>query len=572
MFNEEFYPTPKSLLTTIDNDFSDFFKDLPREKTVLEPSAGKGDIADFLKEKRDSSNYYDRDTYEIDCIEINPECRAALKGKDYYVIYDDFLSFATYKHYDLIYMNPPFSTGDKHLLRAISLQEQYGGKILCILNAETIRNPYTKSRQTLMDKLNQYDATIKYYMDCFSAFDSERKTNVEIAVIAITIPVPERLFNSFIFNKLDEDKQAGKYTLFDEEETQERAELIPDNLSFVDSYVSQYNEELKAGIAMLKEYQAYAQINHLRYDNYNGNSNSDYDRSLLILKVCDKVFDSNSLNTFIEHLRHRYWHSIFYHPKLSDLMTSKMQNELLSNIEKMSRYDVTVHNILELYAEIRANTVKGIEDGIMELFDRFSERHSWIDESSKNIHYYNGWETNKAHKINKKVILPIEVWSCWRFNGRNEWSLRGYQAIHQFADIAKTFDYFAGEEYRHTDGAENIRRALEINFNRNQTANIETKYFYLTFYKKGTCHITFKDEELLERFNLYAGKRRQWLPPDYGRKRYDDLNEEERAVADSFSGGKKGYNTIFENQQKYLINSNELLLLAINNNSQGEEQ
>lgn len=132
-----------------------------------------------------------------------------LKRKDYYVIYDDFLSFATYKHYDLIYMNPPFSTGDKHLLRAISLQEQYGGKILCILNAETIRNPYTKIRQTLMDKLNQYDATIKYYMDCFSAFDCERKTSVEIAVIAITIPVPERLFNSFIFDKLDEDKQAG---------------------------------------------------------------------------------------------------------------------------------------------------------------------------------------------------------------------------------------------------------------------------------------------------------------------------------------------------------------------------
>ena len=39
-------------------------------------------------------------------------------------------------------MNPPFSEGDKHLLKAINIMKN-GGQIVCILNAETIKNPYS---------------------------------------------------------------------------------------------------------------------------------------------------------------------------------------------------------------------------------------------------------------------------------------------------------------------------------------------------------------------------------------------------------------------------------------------
>ena len=93
-------------------------------------------------------------------------------------------------------------------------------------------------------------------------------------------------------------------------------------------------------------------------------------------------------------------------------------------------------------------------------------------------------------------------------------------------------------------------------------ANIVTKYFILTFYKKGTCHIVFRDEELLEKFNLYIGKQKAWLPPSYGRKAYKDLDEEERAVADSFSGGEEGYNKIYNNQATFLVERQEMLLLT----------
>lgn len=66
------------------------------------------------------------------------------------------------------------------------------------------------------------------------------------------------------------------------------------------------------------------------------------------------------------------------------------------------------------------------------------------------------------------------------------------------------------------------------------TKNIPCKFFDVTFYKKGTVHIVFKCPELIDRFNIYAAQQRGWLPPCYGKKKYKDMDEEEKAVIDSF--------------------------------------
>ena len=155
MNDNQFYPTPKSLLDKIGEDFSELFNKFNRNRvSILEPSAGKGDIAEWLKKKVDSSSWGHRDSWsfweaDIDCIEIDRDLCSTLKGKHLRVVHDNFFSFDSRKRYDLIFMNPPFADGDKHLLKAISLQERYGGVIVCILNAETIRNPYTNSRKEL---------------------------------------------------------------------------------------------------------------------------------------------------------------------------------------------------------------------------------------------------------------------------------------------------------------------------------------------------------------------------------------------------------------------------------------
>lgn len=561
--NPEFFPTPETFLEKIEIDFADMWENLPRDISILEPSAGKGDIAKWFK-NRASDNYYwqqgKRNLYftraDIDCIEIEPELRSMLKGKSYHLVHDDFLTFNSVKRYDLIFMNPPFSNGDKHLLKAIDMQERYGGMVVCILNAETIRNPHSNVRKILKQRLDKYEAQIKFYDRVFLSYDTERKTDVEVAVVAVQIPMPEEFSQSFIFDKLDKAKAEETFGFNGETESNE---IVPEGLDFLDSYIRDYNDEVKAGIAILKEYSAYASVRKMRF----GHICSEHDVETLLLKVNGKDTDTNSLNSYIEAVRLRYWKSLFINPKFVGKLTNKMQSELYSSVNEMKHYDFTLHNILELMTQLRNNTLKGIEASLMNLFDTFSVKYSYLDETSSNIHYYNGWKTNKAYKVNKRVIIPMNgVWSSWRWQGKNEWSLRGYTAIEALRDLAKALDYIADPVYSSIDTHHNLENQIQMNFKMGIASNIETKYFILTFYKKGTCHIVFKDEDLLEKFNLYVGSQRDWLPPYYGRKAYKDLDEEERAVADSFSGGEEGYNKIYENPTKYLVDSSHMLLLA----------
>ena len=199
-----FYPTPielgRKLLSGIKWDLI---------QTVLEPSAGKGDLVRAVADRLCVHlSIYRREYINVDCVEIDPQLRGVLQYEfsegrereirdmlEYYqrksshhseqaeqispseddkaeekhlerekrlrarvnvrIVHDDFLTFESRKKYDLIVMNPPFADGDLHLLRAIQYQERLGGRIRCILNAETLQNPYTKRRQALLAKLEQ---------------------------------------------------------------------------------------------------------------------------------------------------------------------------------------------------------------------------------------------------------------------------------------------------------------------------------------------------------------------------------------------------------------------------------
>jgi hypothetical protein len=42
--------------------------------------------------------------------------------------------------------------------------------------------------------------------------------------------------------------------------------------------------------------------------------------------------------------------------------------------------------------------------------------------------------------------------------------------------------------------------------------------------------------ELIDKMNIYAGRNRNWLPPNYGRSTYAEMTSEEKEVVDSFQG------------------------------------
>jgi len=220
--NDEFYPTPGKLAGMMLAGV-----DWKKVTTILEPSAGKGDLLKAATKAFYANTGY-RSRFEADCIEIDPYLRQILlynfsrdsvedlrkrhKELDWLgrnrtrseseerkqldrkinavdvvemrVVHDDFLALRSGKQYDLILMNPPFANGDLHLLKALELQKN-GGQVICLLNAETLRNPYTKTRQLLQRQLREYGAKITFVNDAFK--NAERVANVDVVIVKVVI-------------------------------------------------------------------------------------------------------------------------------------------------------------------------------------------------------------------------------------------------------------------------------------------------------------------------------------------------------------------------------------------------
>ena len=94
-----------------------------------------------------------------------------------------------------------------------------------------------------------------------------------------------------------------------------------------------------------------------------------------------------------------------------------------------------------------------------------------------------------------------------------------------------------------------------------QTVNIHCKYFDVTFYKKGTCHIRFRDRKIVDRLNIYVGRQRAWLPPTYGKVQYAEMDEESRRIVDEFQG-REAYDAILESPGDYIIETQAMALLT----------
>jgi len=92
--------------------------------------------------------------------------------------------------------------------------------------------------------------------------------------------------------------------------------------------------------------------------------------------------------------------------------------------------------------------------------------------------------------------------------------------------------------------------------------NVQFKYFKATFYKKGTCHITFTNPDVLAKFNLFAAQNKNWLPPSFGKKHYKQMDDEERAVVDSFTGGEKEYEQMLARSDYYFADAQKPFLLT----------
>ena len=159
-----------------------------------------------------------------------------------------------------------------------------------------------------------------------------------------------------------------------------------------------------------------------------------------------------------------------------------------------------------------------MDRAIMDVFDKFTQYHK------ENRCHVEGWKTNEAWKVNKKVILP-------NYLGDIRWSSHystNYDKYREFSDIEKVMCYLTGKDYDDfrryvqdytylTDEHDRKYKlmSLETMIKRvriGDTGEQESEFFYFRCFKKGTLHIRFKDEWLWAEFNQRACKGKNWLP------------------------------------------------------------
>lgn len=166
-----FFPTPKSLALRMLEA-----AEIKPGMEVLEPSAGKGDIADLLKTKEGITP---------DTIEINYELKNILSQKGHKVVSDDFLEYND-KQYDRILMNPPFEKGQDidHIKHAYTLLKP-GGILVSIASEGPFFRTDNKSKE-FRKWLEKVDAGAeKLPQGSFTGGEAFRQTGVSTRLVTI---------------------------------------------------------------------------------------------------------------------------------------------------------------------------------------------------------------------------------------------------------------------------------------------------------------------------------------------------------------------------------------------------
>lgn len=178
-----FFPTPPDLIERLLDLAEDGFGMGAEADLILEPSAGKGDIADAMRARWP--------TCSIDVCEIHATLRSILEAKGYAASSPrDFLDMAPAPVYRLIVMNPPFEKGQDrdHVRHAYGMLAP-GGRLVAVVSegvftrtrpADTTFRKWLKTQPDVV-------ATIPV-ADAFKGVQAFRQTGVSVRVLVLDKP------------------------------------------------------------------------------------------------------------------------------------------------------------------------------------------------------------------------------------------------------------------------------------------------------------------------------------------------------------------------------------------------
>lgn len=464
MFNESFYPTPHNVIELMLTG-----EDL-QGKTILEPSAGKGDILDYCKDNGASN---------LLACEINKTLQIIIKSKAE-LIAEDFLTVESSRisHVDLIIMNPPFANADKHILHAYEIAPA-GSKIITLCNLQTLKNSYSETRRKLIQVIEENGS----FTDIGDVFkDAERTTGTNIALIRLQ-------------KKGDSYKSEFEGFFMEEEEEHETGEgmmqysAIRDLVNRYVGAIKLFDKQIEDGIKM----------NALTNLFYKG-------------RICFECTEDSKAKTrqeFKKDMQRDGWKYIFNIMNMEKYSTKGVKEDINKFIEQQTQIPFTMKNIYRMFDIVIGTAAQRMDKAILEVFDRVTEHHH------DNRYNIKGWKTNSHYLVGKKFILPNMINPAREYSYTSETysNLKSsYDGI--IPDFEKALCFITGSDYEmlsnYDSNAENrprTQKTINQSISRNTYGEwYESHFFKYKGYKNGNMHFEFMSEEVWANFNQRIAK------------------------------------------------------------------
>lgn len=448
MFHKEFFPTPVEVIEQMNIDC--------HGKTVLEPSAGKGDIVKWLKA------HGAKDVIACELVEdlrkiLSGTCR--IIGEDFFKVTPEQVS-----HIQMIVMNPPFSNADRHIMHAWEIAPE-GCEIISLCNWETIKNSYSRDRRELESIIESYGDNSVSLGNCFDT--AERKTNVEVGLV--------RLFKPVTSSDFDYD---GFYLDVEEEQQADGIMQYNEIRSVVNKYVAAINcfDKLKTVASELHG------LTDVMPHSTGVTFNVSYNK---------QVF---SKDDFAKEMQRASWAYIFSKLNMNRFVTSGVMKDINKFIESRSNYPFTMKNIYRMMEIIVGTRPQVMNRAIEEAVDNITKH------THENRFGVEGWKTNSGYMLNQKFIVNYYAENSW---GRL--SVRWGGNRDKIEDLTKALCYVTGVNYDD----------LNLNLPSELAANhwYDYGFFMVKVFKKGTGHFKFKNEQDWYALNrAYAKIKGETLP------------------------------------------------------------
>lgn len=475
------FPTPLALAKRAWAKFQN--KTIAR---LLEPSAGKGDL--MLPQLDDR---YHRTAW--DAIETDVLHHPLLRQRGATVVGYDFLAHTSCSIYSHILMNPPFAQGARHLLHAWNTL--FEGEIVAIINAETLRNPYSQERQHLV-RLVEAHGSVEFIESAFLGDEVERETSVEVALVYLKKKADSSDIIGDILEQLRKEKPDAAHLDF----------RMPLELTLPEGFVEATVRNFDAASLAARE-AAVAQVRAQHYASRLGKT-----MEMLQAEAQGEPAGATGVTTrdafaaAYELLKNAAWTQILRSTEVLERMSSAARKRAEAEFGNIRSLEFTVPNVygfLQGLCESASAIQAEMACDVFDCVTRYRE---------DNAVYYMGWKSNDKHRTagmrikRTRFILAGHSCETWQKSA-------SYETQRLLSDFDLVFAMLDGKS-KPENGLVSLFTSTESFKRLCQGERLTSEYFEVRFYpQRGTIHFFPTNMEVVERLNRFVGKRRQWLPP-----------------------------------------------------------